>query len=329
VVEQPIRNRQVVGSTPTLGSIYLLWNQPLVSPSHPVLYYSRCMIGADYVGNARNPLISADTEKFLNAKLEWAERHIDHLQDAWNTFRQDAYRVDSEDDPNTGDRTYYLTKAEPVDQDFSLIIGDAVHGLRSALDHLAYHVMSISPGVTEKMLRNVYFPIGEDPKEYASKRARIKEMRQDAIEEIDRIEPYEGGGGKILWHLHSIDIIDKHKLLIAVGSTNRFHSMSPSRVAELKRNFLGIDFPTPTPAQDAVLFQIESRTKIFSLKTGDKLAVVPKDEVNRHMNFPVEIAFGEPEVLKGQPVIETLLKMAETIRGIIRTFIRKQWTDRC
>ena len=27
MVEQPIRNRQVVGSTPTLGSIYLVWNE--------------------------------------------------------------------------------------------------------------------------------------------------------------------------------------------------------------------------------------------------------------------------------------------------------------
>lgn len=102
--------------------------------------------------------------------------------------------------------------------------------------------------------------------------------------------------------------------------------MAPSPIAAIKINFLGIKLDTYSPAQDASLFRTEPVNRIFPLKTGDILATVSKSEVNEHMTFAFEIAFGEPEVLKGQPVIETLHQMAEIIRSIIRTFIYREWT---
>ena len=271
-------------------------------------------------------MISTDVEQHLNAKLEWAEIHIYNLQEAWDRFCKDGYRVASNDDHQTGDRTYYLADVRPIEFPFPLIIGDAVHSLRSALDHLAYHVMSITPGITAETLGHVYFPIGKDAKEYKTAKTRIKRMRQDAKKAIDDIEPYGGGAGETLWHIHSLDIIDKHKLLIAVGSTNRFQSMAPSRIADTKSKFLGIKLGTYPPAQDAILFRTAPTQMIFPLKTGDILAVIPKSEVNEHMNFTFEIAFGEPEIVRGHPVIETLYRMAEIIRYIIKRFIYQGWT---
>jgi hypothetical protein len=269
-----------------------------------------------------NPLISLKTEQLLKAKLERAEQHIHDLQDKWTTFRNDAYGVAFKDDESTGQRVHYLARAWDPDNSFSLIIGDAVHDLRSALDHLAYHVMSVSPGVNDKQLKKTGFPIAENSGKYQTElRPRIVGMRADAVQAIDDIEPYGGGAGEIFWHLHSLDIIDKHKLLIAVGCTNRRHSMTPQQIDALKRNFLGMDLDAYTPAQDAVVFQTESANIQFPLKTGDILAVTPKSEVNRHMDFTFEIAFGEPEVIKGHPVIPTLHQMAQRILDIIRRFI--------
>src|ERR1700682_1942445 len=225
------------------------------------------------------------------------------------------------DDVNTKERTYYLAEAREIDVEISSIIGDAVHNLRSALDHLAYRAMSITPGVTSKQLGKVNFPIAENAQKYNTEtRTRIEGMRQDAIDAIDGIQPYGGGTGEIFWHLHSLDIIDKHRLLIVVGSTNRLHSMTPRQVAALKRNFLGMDLDAYTPAQDAILFQTESANIQFPLKTGDKLAVIPESEVNKHMQFTFEIAFGEPQVLRGNPVIQTLHQMAHRIFHIISDF---------
>lgn len=267
-------------------------------------------------------MVSLKTEEQIKAKLERARRHIYDLQELWNQFRQHGYRVAFKVDSNTRQRIYYLADVWEIDVNIPLTIGDAVHGLRCALDHLAYRVMSISPNVTDKQLRVVYFPIAENFQKYKTEtRSRIQGMRQDAINSIDDLEPYGGGAGEILWHLHSLNIIDKHKLLIAIGSTNRLHSMTPIQISALKRQFLGMDLDAYTAAQDAVLFQTESANTRFPLKTGDVLAVFPESEVNEHMQFTFEIAFGEPEVIKGNPVIVTLHQMAHRIGDIIRRFI--------
>jgi hypothetical protein len=234
-------------------------------------------------------VICVKTEQILLAKLERAEQHIYDLEQRWTRFIKHAYRVTSNDDPDTGDRAYRLSEAWDLEHNFSLIIGDAVHCLRSALDHLAYHVMSISPGITDKALGKVYFPIAEDAHKYKTEqRARIEGMRQEAIEAIDRIQPYGGGSGGIFWHLHSLDIIDKHKLLIAVGSTNRLHSMPPSRIKDLKQRFLKMSPDSYSAAEDAILFKTTPTSIKFPLKTGDILTVVPKSEVNEHMNSPLK-----------------------------------------
>ena len=179
----------------------------------------------------------------------------------------------------------------------------------------------MSPGITAKNLQSVYFPIAETAAEYQSlKGRRVKGMRQDTVKAIDLIEPYRGGAGEILWQLHDLDIIDKHKLLIAVGSTSRQQSMPPSEIARLKREFLGIRQQIYTPAQEAILFQTARASIQFPLKRGDILAIIPEREVNEHMHFTFEVAFGEPIALRGEPVIAKLFEMSGRIRDIIRNF---------
>ena len=44
-------------------------------------------------------------------------------------------------------------------------------------------------------------------------------MRQDAIDAIRALEPYKGGKGENLWVLHRLNNIDKHRLIVTVGSS--------------------------------------------------------------------------------------------------------------
>jgi len=46
-------------------------------------------------------------------------------------------------------------------------------------------------------------------------------MGNAAINAIDTTEPYQGGKGHSLWVLHKLNNIDKHRLLITVGSAYR------------------------------------------------------------------------------------------------------------
>jgi hypothetical protein len=98
-----------------------------------------------------------------------------------------------------------------------LAVGDAIHNLRSALDHLAYQLVDI--GTEGKgPFEDVYFPISRNAAIYEKAKVRkVAGMVKEAIGAIDAVKPY-GGGNDLLWDLHRFDILDKHRLLILVGS---------------------------------------------------------------------------------------------------------------
>jgi hypothetical protein len=112
---------------------------------------------------------------------------------------------------------YYLGSVAPVPTDVPSITGDAVHNLRSALDHFAYRLVCVgtdSPGPFD----SVYFPIGERAREFKVRiRAIRKCLQPDAVKALTEIQAYPSGAGQALWHIHKLDIIDskrqsKHKL---------------------------------------------------------------------------------------------------------------------
>jgi hypothetical protein len=265
----------------------------------------------------------------LHAKLERADKHLKELQNVWAQFRDHGgYRVGFKDDPQTGDRTHYVEIAGESSPEISVIAGDAIHNLRSVLDHLAHHLVVIGTGKPGPF-RSIYFPVGEDfadfevrigakpPKGKSKAKGIIKRLRNDAVKAIYDIEPYEGGKGAALWHLQCLNNIDKHRLLITFGSVNSQSSMLPSERASLRRNFLGmVDID---PALDKIAF-MSSSPAMFPLEPGTVLRVTPKAEVEDDPYFPIDIAFGEPEVIKGKPVLTTLYQTFGAIHDIVHNF---------
>jgi hypothetical protein len=141
-------------------------------------------------------------------------------------------------------------------------------------------------------------------------------MRKGAINAIRAIEPYEGGSGAVFWHLHCLDIIDKHRLLLTIWPQSASHSMPPSKRAEIAKNFLGLPDSDPIPSGQA--FQTDSRR--IRLKAGRKLVTTRKAEVEEDMYFSFQIAFGEPKVIRGDSVVMKLHQIADRIHDIISTF---------
>lgn len=267
----------------------------------------------------------------LNLKLERAEHHIRDLKRLWSEFvEKDAYPFVHHDDLKSGYRLYRLRYASPVPSDIPLILGDAVHNLRSVLDHLIYRLIVIATNGTGPF-GGAYFPVGETLAKFQEALARtsecksktggkIQRLRQDAMKAITTIQPYEGGRGVLLWNIHQLDIRDKHYVLLAVGSSNPKHSSLPSEVADIKKKFLGIENNGLTPAMASKVYLRSSANTVFPLKTGAELLRVPLSEVDENMYFTFEVAFGEPEILKGKPIVATLYRAAQLTRNIIRDF---------
>ena len=252
----------------------------------------------------------------LTAKLQRAEEHIFKLQEFWREFRtDDTYPIRSQDTADGAYRMYSLGPVAPIPADVPLITGDAVHNLRSALDHVAYRLVCVgtnSPGPFD----SVYFPTGKDAKKFKARIQAIdKWLRPEAIKELTNVEAYGGGQGEILWHIHYLDIIDKHRLLLTVTSLNRFHSMSPAEIARIRHQFAGVLANVPE-SNDPIMF-LKSGTPRLSMEAGDVLDIFPIAEVHEKMEFPIEIAFGEPEIVKRKPVAEFLNQAASSVRRII------------
>src|SRR5215213_8436860 len=82
------------------------------------------------------------------AKIGRANVHLDFLRERVKSFTQDldSYEVETKDDWQTA-KVFVHGKPVPVVEEWGPIIGDVVHNLRSALDHLVWQ-LTIANGHT-------------------------------------------------------------------------------------------------------------------------------------------------------------------------------------
>src|SRR2546426_3048769 len=158
------------------------------------------------------------------AKTKRAKKHFGQLK-VWLKSLRDpsAHLVGIYEDPQTGQLSAKLDQLKEIEETVPLIIGDIVHNLRSALDHIAFHLVfkdtggngiPVKPGADP--FKYVYFPIYDSASEYETgKIGKIKGMSQRSIDAVDAAKPYKGGND-MLWLIHKLDNIDKHRLLIAL-----------------------------------------------------------------------------------------------------------------
>jgi hypothetical protein len=260
-------------------------------------------------------MASLTKSRVIFSKIERAKKHVEELHVALGVFAAtNPYPIRSEDDLNTRKRTYYLLSVRDIPLEVVAVVGDVLHNLRSALDHLAYQLV-VTAG--NKPDRRTAFPIADSAKKYVSStfRRKVKGMRQDAIDRIDTIKPYKGGND-VLWRLDELNNIDKHRLLITACSVNTARSMTPSERGELISIFEGSHPGESLPHSRNILKGVVP----VPLKAGDKLWTVSESELEKNVQFHFDIAFNEPQVIECKPIIETLHKMADLVGRIVLEF---------
>ena len=146
-------------------------------------------------------------------------------------------------------------------------------------------------------------------------------MTPAAIKAINAIKPYQGGDDA-LWRLHRLNIIDKHRTLITVGSAFRSVNIGAMMFRQMQRDLSSdpdwagiIDMP---PLD--VFYGVADR--MCPLKQGDILFIDkgPNAEVDEQMQFRFDVAFGESQIAEGEPVLETLVAMADRVDELITNF---------
>lgn len=171
-------------------------------------------------------------------KLKRAGEHIEALKlavEAW--LGTDAYTISREINTETGDtvRRAKIKSSPPVE--LSLIVGDAVQNLRSALDHAVYFLAERHSGpLTPEAEGRLMFPIAGNENSKGARvdgarifRAAVERGQLDGVPDpardfIESVQPYHWGAPSSgdpwdafryhwLWVLHDLNRIDKHRRL--------------------------------------------------------------------------------------------------------------------
>jgi hypothetical protein len=228
-------------------------------------------------------------------KLNWAKEHIDNLGRARVSFLgRNSYYGIPKFNPETNRTQFILQSVPDIPSDIPLLLGDAAHNLRTALDHLA-SALARSNNIPDS---KVYFPICETADVYKAKsEGKAKGIPPEAKKLIDRLKPHGGDDGNhLLWGLHQLDIIDKHRLVLTTTLKTGGWSVSLNQSStEYRFEFLA------------------------ALKTGDIIGdVVGKSD--RQMSITPDIAFGEPEAFAGEAIFPTMTILAQYVGEIIGMF---------
>jgi hypothetical protein len=134
------------------------------------------------------------------------------------------------------------------------------------------------------------------------------------VDVLRETKPYKGGGNR-LWDLNAIDVRNKHEVLtLLTGTFKKLTFGFPANVT--------ID----GERGDTVRFTVNPTSAFYPLKDGTvvvTLEIVAADgtDVNMEYQFTTDVAFGEGEILEGEPVVETLHEFAQLVHGIADAFL--------
>jgi hypothetical protein len=184
-----------------------------IRPSAPPHKFTRA--GSDY--NSMGILVMSAIYKDARLKLKRAKKHIADFTAAVNAL-EDACTATVEYHAQGGQSLKHeIPDADNALDDLSLIAGDAIHNLRSALDFAWYD--TISRCLPDKLSDKTKFPVMKTRQDLEGTLHGIEvDTRCPRLFEcmVTQIQPYKGGDNSIIWTLHDLDISDKHLLLLSL-----------------------------------------------------------------------------------------------------------------
>ncbi|HWA30051.1 MAG TPA: hypothetical protein VG867_03085 [Rhizomicrobium sp.] len=239
-------------------------------------------------------------------KLDRAKRHITELDFAISEFlKENPHGIEIKTDGQGHLRvTAKMSEASTVG--LSVIIGDAIHNLRSSLDHLAAGLIEMNDGTPG---RNTAFPIDAAESGFNGNiTSKLAGAADVAIAIVRAMKPYDTGndgrpGNLNLVSLSRLDNDDKHLLLLA--------SVAVARIGRiLIKNPDGSVFLEMTDTEIGG----NGDVNVLSVALADGMKV----EASRQATFTIR--FNGTSRFNGERVPETLRVLAKEVEKVIERF---------
>jgi hypothetical protein len=230
-------------------------------------------------------------------KLKRAIKHVAEIESEVIAFsKSHPQRIITKLDGDTEEPLVEQVATDLLPREVSLLMGDAIHNLRTALDFAWIEAIRKLEGRAAES--STEFPVGKSREDLlaALNGIRLRESWPDLFSYIvSDLQPYHGGKNEAVWCLHELDIIDKHRLLMPV-----FHwSAVSGPEAEDDRHRL----------PDLAGVRTLGRPKIerFPASSGARNEGRPSFEIQFEAGIPLEAA----------PIIPTLKQLTRIVYGIV------------
>lgn len=244
------------------------------------------------------------TDEFLGikAKLERAQEQFHDLIARIQTYdASKPYELPRHVNTETGKFWYEFRLKTPVPIEWSVIVGEMVHNLRSALDHLVWQMIVRDTGSNPSHLSQ--FPIFHARSDYKARGEKyIRGVSTKGAAIIESLQPFSTGHGQAdpLWHLCEISNWDKHRRIhlaqVMTQSITIGAGPAPTAVD-------GVFAPGIGPIEDGAI--IGGGT--FVLPERGSIDDAFLSQVKVQLTFTADIGFQGPPGLKGQ-LLRTALR---------------------
>ena len=238
-----------------------------------------------------------DRLKGVRLKIDHAKKRLAELENAMEAFiKTTPCRISVRCDIGSRKVIYFVASVDRVPDEFSLLTGDVINNLRSALEHLAGQLVTVGTQGTVDT-KHVYFPIAENRESYLKVRPKYtKGMDQPALDIIDGLEPYGDGQGADYYTLHKLNNLDKHSLLIAVGAMHTGVNIG-AHFRAIMRKFWGARVDALPPID----FYAQPAGEVKPIQAGDELFTdAPDADVVPDFGFQFGLTLQVPAPIKSE-----------------------------
>jgi hypothetical protein len=241
----------------------------------------------------------------IRSKINRAEKHIRDLDVLITHFVESCpYTIGTKTHPveEIKHTTLYVASVQSIPIDIPLLIGDAVHNLRSALEHLMWQLIESAGGTPDE---NTAFPIAwgtEGRQIYLSRMGNreIQKISSVAQNILNTVQPYYSGDDT-LRKIQELNIWDKHRLPVVTA--------------------IGYEGWNILLGLGNITFRNFGAGRSVSLEVNQEIVNIPTSTYERHpredFKLIVQIAFREPQILNGEPVLGTLDHFANFVNTLV------------
>lgn len=249
----------------------------------------------------------------LYVKVERANSLLAALEEESSAFLAGNYRVEGRLDQKA-QKYQFVALGNPVlPPRLSILVGEIVYHLRTVLDHLVF-VLAGGQGNPTRLA----FPICRKENEFrlALKKGALKGAQESAIQLIERLQPYRTSPNPeqaTLYQLHNLNIVDKHRLLVATAACADLRSGGTFVIDSKEEATLVL------PPTDSIRSNIRPSSEGEVIFQFGFASPPHPDAVIRAVDvFEFKMKFDRTEaVMQNRDVLPTLVIMRDTVTSIV------------